>query len=368
MTAATATSSSEPTVIVEAQGPLGRIRLNRPKALNSLTLEMGRQIAQALDQFEGDSRIVAVLLTGEGDRGLCAGGDIRAIYESGRGDGRLALAFWREEYILNSRIAHFPKPYIAVMDGLTLGGGVGLSAHGSIRIVTERTRLAMPETSIGYFPDVGMTWLLSHAPGESGTYLGLTGEPIGAADAIFSGLADLCVPSADIAALISALGTAPADASRSSIEAIVGRFATTPEPGPLQTHRNEIDWILAADDIETIFLRLRNADAEFLASVEASLRAKSPLSLKLTLRLLRLGRASQNLEVCLDREFAADHRILLSPDFYEGIRAAVIDKDRRPRWSARQPSDVPDEAIERYLAPIRDPIFGPQASITRGIA
>ena len=199
-------SSWEPTIIVQAEGSLGRIRLNRPRALNSLTLEMVRQIAEAPDHFEGDARIAAVLLTGEGDRGLCAGGDIRAIYESGRSDGRLALAFWREQYTLDSRIAHFCKPYIAVMDGLTMGGGVGLSAHSSIRVVTERTRLAMPETGIGYFPD---TWLLSHAAGESGTYIGLTGEPIGAADAIFSGLADLCVPSANVAALISALGTAP---------------------------------------------------------------------------------------------------------------------------------------------------------------
>ncbi len=361
-------SSSEPTTIVQAEGTLGRIRLNRPKALNSLTLEMVRQITEALDHFEKDARIAAVLVTGEGDRGLCAGGDVRAIYESGRGDGSLALAFWREEYILNSRIAHFGKPYIAVMDGLTMGGGVGLSAHGSIRLVTERTRLAMPETGIGYFPDVGATWLLSRGPGESGTYLGLTGEPIGAADAIFSGLADLCVPSANVAALISALATSPAKANLSSIKLIVDRFATTPAPGPLQTHRDEIDTVLAADDVETIFLRLREADTQFLASLEASLRAKSPLSLKLTLRLLRLGRTSQNLEVCLDREFAADHKILLSPDFYEGIRAAVIDKDRQPQWSAHQPGDVPDEMIDTYLAPIRDPIFAPQSSIKRGIA
>jgi enoyl-CoA hydratase len=361
-------SSSEPTVIVQTEGTLGRIRLNRPKALNSLTLEMVRKIADALDHFETDACIAAVLLTGEGDRGLCAGGDIRAIYESGRGDGSLALAFWREQYILDSRIAHFGKPYIAVMDGLTMGGGVGLSAHGSIRLVTERTHLAMPETGIGYFPDVGGTWLLSHAPGESGTYLGLTGEPVGAADAIFSGLADLCVPSANIAALIAALATSPSEANSSSIKAIVDRFATTPAPGPLQTHRNEIDTILAADDVETIFLRLRDANTQFLASIEASLRAKSPLSLKLTLRLLRLGRTSQNLEVCLDREFAADHKILLSHDFYEGIRAAVIDKDRQPRWCAHQPSDVPDEMIDAYLTPIQDPIFGPQSSTKGDIA
>jgi enoyl-CoA hydratase len=361
-------SSSESTVIVHAEGALGRIRLNRPKALNSLTLDMVRQVAQALDRFEQDARIAAVLLTGEGGRGLCAGGDIRAIYESGHGDGSLALAFWREQYIVDSRIAHFAKPYIAVMDGLTMGGGVGLSAHGSIRVVTERTRLAMPETGIGYFPDVGTTWLLSHAPGESGTYIGLTGEPIGAADAIFSGLADLCVSSADIAALVAALATVPAEASSPLIKAIVGRFATTPVPGPLQSHRNEIDTFLAADDIETIFARLRDADTEFLAGIEASLRTKSLLSLKLTLRLLRLGRTSQNLEACLEREFAADHKILLSPELYEGIRAAVIDKDRRPRWSARHPGDVPDELIDTYLVPISDPIFGPRASIKRGIA
>lgn len=368
MVGATTISFLEPTVIVQTQGSLGRIRLNRPKALNSLTLQMVRQIAEALDRFEKDAQIAAVLLTGEGDRGLCAGGDIRAIYESGCGDGTLALTFWREEYILNSRIARFPKPYIAVMDGLTMGGGVGLSAHGSIRIVTERTRLAMPETGIGYFPDVGATWILSHAPGESGTYLGLTGEPIGAADAIFSGLADVCVPSANIAALISTLAAAPPETSSSSIQAIVDGCATTPPPGMLQANRDAIDWILAADDLETIFYRLREANTGFLAGMATSLRAKSPLSLKLTLRLLRLGRLSLTLEVCLDREFAADHRILLSPDFYEGIRAAVIDKDRQPRWSACQPSDVTDEVVDRYLTPLRNPIFIPETSSTRGMA
>src|ERR1700685_3356251 len=194
MTVSAATvASPESDLIVRREGTAGVIRLNRPKALNALTLEMGRGIVTALDGYEADPEIALVLLEGAGERGLCAGGDIRGLYESARTGGDLGKIFWREEYILNARIASFPKPYVAFMDGIVMGGGVGLSAHGSYRVVTDKTRMGMPEVGVGFFPDVGGTWLLSRAPGEIGTYFGLTGQTMNGADAVHAGLADVVV-------------------------------------------------------------------------------------------------------------------------------------------------------------------------------
>src|ERR1700730_9533785 len=191
----------EPDVIVRREGGVGVIRLNRPKAINAMTLEMSLGIDAALDQFETDPAVALVLLEGAGERGLCAGGDIRGLYESSRAGGDLGMVFWRQEYIMNARIAKFPKPYVAFMDGLVMGGGVGLSAHSAHRVVTERTKLAMPEVGLGFFPDVGGTWLLSRAPGEIGTYFGLTGQIMNGPDAIYARFADTVVRSAKLAAL-----------------------------------------------------------------------------------------------------------------------------------------------------------------------
>ena len=184
-----------PDLIVRREGAVGVIRLNRPKAINAVTLEMFRDIDKALDHFERDPAIGLILLEGAGERGLCAGGDIRALFESSKVKGDLGKILWREEYILNARIAKFPKPYVAFMDGIVMGGGVGLSAHGSHRVVTERTKLAMPEVGLGFFPDVGGTWLLSRSPGEVGTYFGLTGHTMNGPDAIYARFADAVVPS-----------------------------------------------------------------------------------------------------------------------------------------------------------------------------
>src|SRR6202000_976402 len=205
MTASAAVAESEGDLIVRREGSAGIIRLNRPKALNAMTLEMSVGIDAALDRFESDPAIAVVVLEGAGERGLCAGGDIRGLYESSRAGGDLGKVFWRQEYIMNARIAKFPKPYIAFMDGLVMGGGVGLSAHGAHRIVTERTKLAMPEVGLGFFPDVGGTWLLSRAPGEIGTYFGLTGQTMNGPDAVFARFADAVVPSAKLPALRQAL-------------------------------------------------------------------------------------------------------------------------------------------------------------------
>ena len=352
----TPTKPDDDQVLVDQKGRLGRIRLNRVKALNSLTLAMVLRIAQALDQFEADPEVVVVMISGEGDRGFCAGGDIRALYESGQQDGRDALAFWRAEYQLNARISHFKKPYVAIMDGLTMGGGIGLSAHGSFRVVTERTRLAMPEAAIGYFPDVGGTWLLARGPGEVGTYLGLTGEIVDGRDAIFAGLADVFVLSRDLTAVSSALETADY-ANPAQVRDLIAPFTQTYSPGFLETHSAAIDLLFAGDDVAQIFARLHGSDDPFAKAIEKSLHAKSPTSLKLALRLLRLGRASKSLEECLDREYAANHEILRRHDFFEGVRAAIIDKDKRPRWSPELLCDVSDEDIAAYLEPAMDPIF-----------
>ncbi|MBZ9772181.1 enoyl-CoA hydratase/isomerase family protein [Mesorhizobium sp. CO1-1-8] len=345
----------EPQLIVERVGSIGRLRLNRPKALNSLTLDMVRRMRKALDNFAQDPAVAAVLVSGEGDRGLCAGGDIRAIYESGRAGTDLAVTFWREEFVLNATISRFPKPYIAIIDGIVMGGGVGVSAHGSHRIVTERTRLALPETGIGYFPDIGATWLLSRGPGDFGTYLGLTGEQIGAADAIEAGLADVFVPSAELAALVDALSALPSGSGQEEIDTALQRFSQ-PSP-PAASNRAAIDRLFAHDSLEAIVAALDAEDSAFAHGTRSVLLTKSPLSLKLTLRLLRLGRTSSTLKACLEREFAAAGKILSTRDFYEGIRAAVIDKDRSPNWSPDSLAAVTDDMVDAYLEPSLTPLF-----------
>jgi enoyl-CoA hydratase len=349
-------------VLVERAGSLGHIRLNRPKALNSLTLEMVRDIAAALDRFEHDPQIATILIDGAGERGLCAGGDIRALWAAGRAGDALPFTFWREEYVLNARIDACPKPYVAIMDGITMGGGVGVSAHGGHRIVTERTRLAMPETGIGFFPDVGGTWLLAQSPGEVGTYLGLTGAEIGAADAIHAGLADTFVPVDRLGDLVTALAALPVDASGEAVVARIGSFAEAAPEAPLAANRAEIDVAFAHDDATAILAALSGIGSAFAMATRQTLETKSPTSLKLTLRLLRLARDSAGLRDCLEREFAACHGVLAGQDFYEGVRAAVIDKDRKPRWSPATLEAVSDADIAAYLGAAAEPVFPPAAA------
>src|SRR4029077_6063859 len=221
-----ATSLTEPDLIARREGFAGIIRLNRPKAINAGTLEMFRDIDKALDQFEADPAVAVIVLEGAGERGLCAGGDIRALYESSKVSGDLGKILWREEYILNARIAKFPKPYVAFMDGIVMGGGVGLSAHSRHRVVTERTKLAMPEVGLGFFPDVGGTWLLSHAPGEIGTYFGLTGQTMNGPAAIHARFADAVVPAAKWPALRAVLTMMRPGTTSDEIKILIDGFAT----------------------------------------------------------------------------------------------------------------------------------------------
>lgn len=347
-----------PDVIVERMGSLGRIRLNRPRAMNSLTHAMVHLIAPALDAFEKDPAISAVLLTGEGERGLCAGGDIRALYEGDRSPNGTGARFWRDEYRLNAHIARFAKPYIAVMDGVTMGGGIGLSAHGAHRIVTERSRIAMPEVGIGFVPDVGGTWLLARALGQIGTYLALTGEAIGAADAVYAGLADIQVPLAGIAAVIDALSHLAPGSGQDTVRTLLAGHAVQPDQARLAEHRELIDRCFAAPSIEAVLTALDADGSPFALKTRELIASKSPTSLKLTFRLIRLAREAESLEACLEREFAAAVAVAQGHDFYEGVRAAIIDKDRNPRWSPPGLAEVDDRDIDAWIQPVADRVFG----------
>ena len=352
MTATAAAAGAEPDLIVRREGAVGVMRLNRPKAINAVTLEMFRDVDKALDEFEHASDVGLILLEGAGDRGLCAGGDIRALYESSKVKGDLGRILWREEYILNARIAKFPKPYVSFMDGIVMGGGVGLSAHSSHRIVTERTKLAMPEVGLGFFPDVGGTWLLSRSPGEIGTYFGLTGQTMNGPDAVYAGFADAVVPSASLAGLREALTKLPSSVSAAEVKAVIDGFATGEIAGPVAAQRPQIDRWFAHDRMQDIVSALQSDGSELARSTLKTLNEKSPRGMVVALKLLRLARNSSSLEQCLVREYRAALEVFASDDFREGVRAAVIDKDRNPKWSPATIEQVTPEMVAPYFAEI----------------
>jgi len=349
---APAASLAEPDLIVRREGAAGIIRLNRPKAINAVTLEMFRDIDKALDAFEADPDVAVIVLEGAGERGLCAGGDIRALYESSKVKGDLGKILWREEYILNARIAKFPKPYVAFMDGIVMGGGVGLSAHSSHRIVTERTKLAMPEVGLGFFPDVGGTFLLSHAPGEIGTYFGLTGHTMNGPDAIYARFADAVVPSSKLAVLREVLTKIRSRTTSDEIKILIDGFATGETSGPVAAMQPKIDAWFAHDRMQDIVAALQRDGSELAQSTLKTLNEKSPRGMVVTLKLLRLARTASSLEECLVREYRAALEVFKSDDFREGVRAAVIDKDRNPKWSPARIEDVTSEMVAPYFAEI----------------
>ncbi|OLZ49794.1 enoyl-CoA hydratase/isomerase family protein [Amycolatopsis keratiniphila] len=324
------------------QSGIGRITLNRPRALNSLNHGMVLAMLDHLEAWRADPGVRAVLIDGAGDRGLCAGGDIRAIYEDARAGGTASLRFWADEYRLNLLISRYPKPYLALMDGLVMGGGVGVSAHGSHRIVTERSRVGMPETGIGFVPDVGGTYLLSRTPGELGTHIALTAGAISGPDAIHCGLADHFVPSERIPDLLDALTSRPTD---EALELIA-------EPAPPSALAGDAAWIdhcYAADTVEEILSRL-HAGGDAAATAAKEIEAKSPTALKVTLRALRSAAALPDLETVLAQEYRIAAHALSTAEFAEGIRAQIIDKDRAPKWSPATLSEVDDKIVNAYFS------------------
>lgn len=344
-------------LLVSRVDRLGTIRLNRPEALNSLTLGMIRAFAEALDRFAADRGVEAVLVDGAGDRGLCAGGDIRRLYELRDASHDYYKTFWREEYRLNARIVSFLKPYVAIMDGVVMGGGVGVSAHGNRRVVTERTRLAMPETGIGFIPDVGGTWLLTR-DGGAGVYMALSGAAVGAADAIHLGLADVIIDSQAIPDLRRRLG---AIREAGDVDAILSSLARTQPDGVLKRNAPLLDRAMRFERVEEIIDCLLEEGSIFARDAASEMGRKSPTSLKATRALLKRACAAANLETCLVNEFRAACRLLKSHDFYEGIRAAIIDRDRRPRWAPATLAEVDDAMVAAILGGTGDaePTFEP---------
>ncbi len=333
-----------PEVHLHREGRAGRIELDRPRALNSLTHGMITAVREALEAWTADDAVATVVLTGAGERGLCAGADIRAVHDDARTGGARTRAFFRDEYRLNALIARCPKPYVAVMDGITMGGGVGLSAHGSVRIVTERSAVAMPETRIGLVPDVGGSLLLARAPGELGTHLGLTSAAMDAGDALLCGFADHFVPRGRLAEFTDALAELePQEA--------VGAFAGPAPEGALAGQRGWIDQCYAADTVEEILERLLDSGVPAAREAAEQIAAKSPTALKVTLAALRRARRLGSLEATLDQEYRVSCAALDSHDLVEGIRAQVVDKDRSPRWSPATLAEVSEDDVARYFAP-----------------
>ncbi len=333
-------------VIVRAERALRRITLNRPKALNALTLDMAVTMTKYLRAWATDPDVGAVLIDGAGERGLCAGGDIRALYDAAKSKSPVPEQFWSTEYHLNVLIARYPKPVIAVMDGVVMGGGVGVSAHASHRIVTESSAVAMPEVGIGFFPDVGASFLLARAPGYVGTYLALTGDRMNAADAIFCGFADVHIAAAKLAELPSAL----ADCRKTDdVRAKLGAMSVPPIPGKLQAAQQWIDRCFDGGTVEAVFAHLQSTNLDETRAALATMQKASPTSLKVTLRNIRAAASFGRLE----QSFQQDYRIALAciagHDFIEGIRATIVDKDRNPKWRPDKIEDVTPEIADRHF-------------------
>ena len=339
--------SSTEDLVIRRQGRAGRITLNRPRALNALAYEMVAPMTAALRQWAADPAVELVVLDGAGDRGLCAGGDVISLYNARNDGSGLARKFWAEEYVLNALIGRYPKPFVALQDGIVMGGGIGLSAHASHRIVTERSMLAMPETAIGLIPDVGGTWLLAHCPGAIGVYLGLTGQRMNAGDALYAGFSDTCVPSARLPELVATL----CDTSE-PLSVTIAQFASAPPPSPLADHRDEIDRMFAGDNVSAIRAAVAAASGDFAQRALKALDTCSPLAMAATLAAIRRAKGLGSLERALEIEYRLAVRLYDRGEFPEGIRALLIDKDRKPKWNPPTLAEVTPEMVAALGAPM----------------
>ena len=339
-------NSPEAEILFARKGAAGLVTLNRPQALNAVTLGMVRALAAQLAAWRDDASVTRIVVTAAGGKAFSAGGDIRALYDAGT-SGRHAemLSFYGEEYVLNTVIKHYPKPYVSLIDGICMGGGVGVSAHGSHRVAGDRYLFAMPEVGIGFFPDVGATWFLPRMPGELGAYCALTGDRLGAADGIAAGIATHRVASARFAELTEALcGTV-------SVDAVLGAFAEPAAGAKLAPHRATIDRRFAGDRVEDILAALDADGGEFATKTAATIRAKSPIALKIALAQVRRG-GGLAFEACMATEFRIVSRVIHGHDFYEGVRAVIVDKDNAPKWQPASLAAVSDAEVERHFAPL----------------
>jgi enoyl-CoA hydratase len=334
-------------VLISVEGKVGRIRLNRPKAIHALNTGMCRAILDALTTWRSDMSVEAVMIDHVEGRGFCAGGDIRMLATSGADDGAAAREFFRIEYQMNHALFTFAKPIVAFMDGITMGGGVGLSQPAKYCVATENTKFAMPETGIGLFPDVGGGWYLSRLPGRNGQYLAVTGHRIDGAECVGLGLASHYLPSI---LLETAKTLIVADPQR--IEATLDEFAERQPEGALLAHREEIDDLFASDRLEDIIAALEADGGEWAQTQLATIRSKSPQSMKVSLKLLLDGATMPTFEDEMRQEFAVATRVVQRHDFIEGVRALIIDKDNHPRWDPATPEEVSDHLIDQIFAPL----------------
>ena len=349
-TSMTTTPATEPEILFEKRGRAGIITLNRPKALNALNGNMVRLMHPQMVAWANDDSVELVIIRAAGEKAFCAGGDIRELHDWGIAKDPAMRVFYREEYILNTYIKKYPKPYVALVEGIAMGGGVGVAVHGSHRVVGERLMFAMPETGIGFFPDVGGTYFLPRMPGKVGTWLALTASRLGQADALWSGFATHAVASADMDAVLDAL------CKEGNPDETLERFAKSPDAGPTPALLDVINRCFSADTVEEILSRLDAEDgehAEWAHKQASTLRAKSPTSLKIALRQMQDG-AKADFEECMRIEYRVVTRIANGRDFYEGVRAVIIDKDNAPAWKPATLEEVSDADVDAYFAPLPD--------------
>ena len=338
-------------VIVRTRGHIGRLTLNRPKALNALDLDMIRLMTKALMTWRADDAIVGVVVDGAGEKAFCAGGDIRALVD-GRHGAQYAHRFYAEEYRLNTLIKEYPKPYVAMIDGIVMGGGVGVSVHGAHRIAGDRTLFAMPETGIGFYPDVGGSYFLPRLEGELGTWLALTGARLKAADLMALGIATAYAPSEQHTDIIAALEEEVCRPSH--VRAVINSLTGRPGPAPVRVHKRLINTAFAGDRVEDILARLAEDGSEWANEQAKIIATKSPTSLKVTRRQMREGKV-RDFRACMAMELGLSLKFVRGKDFSEGVRALLIDRDNAPRWQPARLADVSAADVAAFFTPLPEP-------------
>jgi enoyl-CoA hydratase len=334
-------------IVSRVENGIGFVTLNRPKAINSLNQSMIDGLRAVLTAWEHDAAISAVVLSGAGERGLCAGGDVVAIYHSARAEGVEARRFWRDEYLMNAQIGRFPKTYVALMDGIVMGGGVGVGAHANTRVVTDTSKVGLPEVGIGFIPDVGGAYLLSRAPGSLGLHAALTGAPFSGADAIALGFADHFVPHDKLDTFSQAIAA-------DGVERAIAAHAEEPPTSSLVAQRDWIDDCYAGDTVIDIVAALRGHDAGAANEAANLIATRSPIALSVTLAAVRRATKLDTLEDVLAQDYRVSSASLRSHDLVEGIRAQLVDKDRNPKWSPASLAEVTADQVDAYFAPVDD--------------
>jgi len=340
-------ATAEAEVVAVVESGVGRLTLNRPKALHALNAGMCAVIVDRLTAWRDDPEVRLVMIDHAAGRGFCAGGDVRMLAASSAIGGEEARAFFSIEYQMNTLLMRFPKPILAVMDGVVMGGGVGLSLPCRYRLATERTVFAMPETGIGLFPDVGGGWHLPRLPGESGMWLALTGARIGPADCLALGVATHVAPSTALDGLKSEIAR-----NADAVEAILADYALDPGPSPLAEHRATLDAAFSAASVEGVVAALEADGGAFATAQVEILRTKSPQTLKVAFRQLRIGRTLPSFEANMTMEYRIAARVVVRPDFREGVRALLIDKDNQPQWSPATLEGVDEALLDAIFAPL----------------